>query len=67
LRYLLYCDCSILTWECALAGSCYGAESKEKPCCQSCDEIREEYRKRGWAFHATDSMEQVCAAAVWLC
>ena len=28
--------------------SCYGAETEEKPCCNSCDELREAYKLRGW-------------------
>jgi len=32
-------------------GSCYGAEPKPGACCNTCDEVQEAYRKKGWAFH----------------
>ena len=41
-------------------GSCYGAESADLTCCNSCETIREAYRKKGWAFSPSDSIEQ-CA------
>ena len=31
-------------------GSCYGAESKEQPCCNSCDEVREAFRRTAKVF-----------------
>jgi len=31
-------------------GSCYGAETTDVKCCNSCEDIREAYRKKGWAF-----------------
>ena len=30
--------------------SCYGAETGEMPCCSTCEEVREAYRKKGWAI-----------------
>ena len=30
--------------------SCYGAESEDMPCCTTCEEVREAYRKKGWAI-----------------
>ncbi|GAB1606338.1 Hypothetical predicted protein [Argonauta hians] len=30
--------------------SCYGAEPMEGSCCNTCDQVREAYRKKGWAF-----------------
>eukprot|EP00798_Chlamydomonas_sp_ICE-L_P002491 gene2491-5419_t len=40
--------------------SCYGAESREGQCCNSCDEVRAAYRLKGWALSQTDNVEQ-CA------
>jgi len=31
-------------------GSCYGAETVSGQCCNTCDEVREAYRSKGWAF-----------------
>lgn len=39
-------------------GSCYGANSSESQCCNTCAEIREAYRKKGWVFHPGDDVEQ---------
>ena len=30
--------------------SCYGAESGDIQCCNTCEEVREAYRKKGWAI-----------------
>ncbi|XP_029468222.1 endoplasmic reticulum-Golgi intermediate compartment protein 3 [Rhinatrema bivittatum] len=38
--------------------SCFGAESEDFRCCNSCDDVREAYRRRGWAFKNPDSIEQ---------
>ncbi|XP_059718900.1 endoplasmic reticulum-Golgi intermediate compartment protein 3 isoform X2 [Haemorhous mexicanus] len=38
--------------------SCYGAESEDLRCCNTCDDVREAYRRRGWAFKNPDSIEQ---------
>ena len=38
-------------------GSCYGAEEETRPCCNTCSEVREAYRTKGWALHA-ESVEQ---------
>ena len=35
---------------CLFLSSCYGAETEETPCCSTCEEVREAYRKRGWAI-----------------
>lgn len=29
-------------------GSCYGAESDETPCCNTCEEVKAAYRRKGW-------------------
>ncbi|KAJ3602366.1 hypothetical protein NHX12_030124 [Muraenolepis orangiensis] len=38
--------------------SCYGAETEDLKCCNSCDDVREAYRRRGWAFKNADTIEQ---------
>jgi len=42
-------------------GPCYGAEITPGQCCRNCDEVREAYRKKGWAFTPTDDIEQCYA------
>eukprot|EP01118_Nematostelium_gracile_P008980 TRINITY_DN3001_c0_g1_i2.p1 TRINITY_DN3001_c0_g1~~TRINITY_DN3001_c0_g1_i2.p1 ORF type:complete len:222 (+),score=48.14 TRINITY_DN3001_c0_g1_i2:78-743(+) len=39
-------------------GSCYGTETVDKRCCNTCEEVQEGYRKKGWAFTNPDSIEQ---------
>mmetsp|Transcript_23393 Transcript_23393/g.55734 ORF Transcript_23393/g.55734 Transcript_23393/m.55734 type:complete len:388 (-) Transcript_23393:252-1415(-) len=39
-------------------GSCYGAEENPGDCCNTCDEVRDAYRKRGWAFLNMDHISQ---------
>ncbi|CAI5480062.1 unnamed protein product [Closterium sp. Yama58-4] len=39
-------------------GSCYGAAETEDQCCNNCEEVREAYNKRGWAFNNADAIEQ---------
>jgi len=39
-------------------GSCFGAESSDDECCNSCEEVREAYRKKGWAMTNTDLIDQ---------
>lgn len=39
-------------------GSCYGAESYPGYCCNTCDQVQEQYRKKGWAFTNPDGTEQ---------
>ncbi|XP_007447834.1 PREDICTED: endoplasmic reticulum-Golgi intermediate compartment protein 3 isoform X1 [Lipotes vexillifer] len=38
--------------------SCYGAETEDIRCCNSCEDVREAYRRRGWAFKNPDTIEQ---------
>jgi len=38
--------------EVGYCGSCYGAETNELPCCNTCDQVREAYLKKGWGFNA---------------
>ncbi|XP_031132206.1 endoplasmic reticulum-Golgi intermediate compartment protein 3-like [Ipomoea triloba] len=39
-------------------GTCFGAEMSDDDCCNSCEEVREAYRKRGWAITNTDLIDQ---------
>ncbi|GBG61025.1 hypothetical protein CBR_g18620 [Chara braunii] len=39
-------------------GSCYGAEESSDQCCNTCDAVREAYRKRGWAFAQPELVDQ---------
>ncbi|KAL3620924.1 hypothetical protein CASFOL_035836 [Castilleja foliolosa] len=39
-------------------GSCFGAESSDEECCNSCEEVREAYRKKGWGLTNTDLIDQ---------
>lgn len=41
-------------------GSCYGAETDEVKCCNTCEDVREAYNKKGWAFPKGDIVTQ-CA------
>eukprot|EP01128_Nolandella_sp_AFSM9_P005715 TRINITY_DN2824_c0_g1_i3.p1 TRINITY_DN2824_c0_g1~~TRINITY_DN2824_c0_g1_i3.p1 ORF type:complete len:388 (-),score=68.72 TRINITY_DN2824_c0_g1_i3:71-1234(-) len=39
-------------------GNCYGAQSTEIPCCATCEDVQEAYRKKGWAFTTPQKIEQ---------
>jgi len=39
-------------------GSCYGAEREPGQCCNTCQEVQEAYRSKGWAFGGADAIEQ---------
>ncbi|ONK74014.1 uncharacterized protein A4U43_C03F1910 [Asparagus officinalis] len=39
-------------------GSCYGAEMSDEDCCNSCEEVREAYRKKGWGMSNPDLIDQ---------
>ncbi|KAK9023870.1 hypothetical protein V6N11_004063 [Hibiscus sabdariffa] len=39
-------------------GSCYGAEAADDDCCNSCEDVREAYRKKGWAVSNPDLIDQ---------
>eukprot|EP01129_Flabellula_baltica_P015855 TRINITY_DN8219_c0_g1_i1.p1 TRINITY_DN8219_c0_g1~~TRINITY_DN8219_c0_g1_i1.p1 ORF type:complete len:374 (+),score=72.53 TRINITY_DN8219_c0_g1_i1:30-1151(+) len=39
-------------------GSCYGAEARAGDCCNSCDDVRNAYRNKGWAFTNPSGIEQ---------
>eukprot|EP00887_Chlorella_sp_A99_P002342 scaffold10.g2342.t1 len=38
--------------------SCYGAEAHAGDCCNTCDEVREAYRRKGWALLDYEQVEQ---------
>ncbi|KAJ4831065.1 hypothetical protein Tsubulata_043530 [Turnera subulata] len=40
-------------------GSCYGAEMSDDDCCNSCDDVREAYRRKGWAVTNVDLIDQI--------
>ena len=44
--------------------SCYGAETVEHPCCNTCEDVREAYRIKGWAFNNPSTIEQ-CVKEGW--
>ena len=44
-------------------GSCYGAETKAFKCCNTCEEVREAYRLKGWALKNPQDIAQ-CANLV---
>lgn len=44
--------------------SCYGAESEDMKCCNTCADVREAYRRKGWAFKNADSIEQCMREAL---
>ncbi|GFP82374.1 endoplasmic reticulum-golgi intermediate compartment protein 3 [Phtheirospermum japonicum] len=35
-------------------GSCFSVESSDEECCNSCEEVHEAYRKKGWGLTNTD-------------
>ncbi|KAK8552218.1 hypothetical protein V6N12_040828 [Hibiscus sabdariffa] len=39
-------------------GSCYGAEEADDQCCNSCEDVRDAYRSKGWAFSNPDMIDQ---------
>ncbi|KAL6527243.1 hypothetical protein OROGR_016333 [Orobanche gracilis] len=39
-------------------GSCYGAEAADDECCNTCDEVREAYRKKARALFNTNLIDQ---------
>lgn len=44
--------------------SCYGAETIDSPCCNTCQEVRDAYRRRGWAMNNADGVIQ-CEREGW--
>ncbi|XP_014679210.1 PREDICTED: endoplasmic reticulum-Golgi intermediate compartment protein 3-like [Priapulus caudatus] len=47
-----------LTLNTSRCESCYGAETYNGQCCNTCEEVREAYRKKGWAFITPAEIEQ---------
>ncbi|CAN1324708.1 Endoplasmic reticulum-Golgi intermediate compartment protein 3, partial [Linum perenne] len=39
-------------------GSCFGAETSDDQCCNSCEEVQEAYKKKGWALTNADMIDQ---------
>lgn len=39
-------------------GSCYGSQSREGQCCNTCAQVREAYRTKGWALLDVEKVEQ---------
>ncbi|CAI0448495.1 unnamed protein product [Linum tenue] len=39
-------------------GSCYGADTADDHCCNTCEEVQEAYRKKGWALTNADMLDQ---------
>ncbi|KAA3488535.1 endoplasmic reticulum-Golgi intermediate compartment protein 3-like [Gossypium australe] len=39
-------------------GSCFGAEQSDDDCCNSCEEVRDAYRRKGWAMTNADLIDQ---------
>ncbi|PNF20099.1 Endoplasmic reticulum-Golgi intermediate compartment protein 3 [Cryptotermes secundus] len=39
-------------------GSCYGAETVDIPCCDSCEAVKEAYRRKTWAFPDIETITQ---------
>lgn len=44
--------------------SCYGAETTGKTCCNTCEDVREAYRRKGWALSEIDNIKQ-CLREGW--
>lgn len=45
-------------------GSCYGGEPGPSGCCNTCEEVRESYVRRGWSFNSPDDITQ-CIEEHW--
>ena len=41
-----------------LCGSCYGAESAELKCCNSCEDVKKAYNAKGWALRDFSGIAQ---------
>jgi 7-cyano-7-deazaguanine synthase in queuosine biosynthesis len=40
-------------------GDCYGGEKPPSGCCNTCEEVRDAYMRKGWSFTNADNIEQV--------
>lgn len=45
-------------------GSCYGATPPENGCCNTCEEVRQAYIRKGWSFSDPNGIEQ-CIEEHW--
>jgi hypothetical protein len=45
-------------------GSCFGGNPPESGCCNTCDEVREAYVRKGWSFTNPDGIDQ-CVEEHW--
>ena len=45
-------------------GDCYGGQPPASGCCNTCDEVREAYVRKGWSFNDPDHVDQ-CIAEGW--
>lgn len=43
-------------------GDCYGAGDEVGQCCNSCDDVIQAYKKKGWALFEYSKFEQVRAS-----
>jgi len=39
-------------------GSCYGAQTEERPCCDTCQDIRDAYSRKGWVIRDLSQFDQ---------
>jgi len=58
--------CFLLQLDPKRCESCYGAETPEKRCCNTCEDVRESYRKKGWALSDVDDIKQVLMDSFFL-
>lgn len=61
LRYCYFPHTHILNIE--DCGSCYGGNAPASGCCNTCEEVRESYVRRGWSFVNPDAVDQ---ASIWV-
>ncbi|CAL1544931.1 unnamed protein product [Lymnaea stagnalis] len=62
--YVVFCQAEVAPLDPSRCESCYGAENSEQKCCNSCEDVREAYRKKGWALQDPDAIEQ-CKREGW--
>jgi len=48
-----------------LCGSCYGAETPQLNCCQTCEQVREAYSRKGWATPLDMEQFEQCKREGW--
>ena len=42
-------------------GDCYGAQSDENKCCNTCAEVREAYKKKNWGMPDVNTVGHCCS------